>query len=153
MENLIRIADLKKSVSSSSLVRLSDNCFEIELSGKTLTIEVLSFDLDNKQLQIRNNHRVYDLTFKHSIDEILDSMGIKRTSDDKNTSIKAPMPGKVLEVVAKEGDHVQKGGPILILEAMKMENVLKAENDCVIRKVLITTQENVEKNQVLVELD
>lgn len=63
------------------------------------------------------------------------------------------MPGKVLELLAKEGDTLSKGDNILILEAMKMENVIKAEVDCVIKKIHISSQENVEKNQVLIELD
>ena len=63
------------------------------------------------------------------------------------------MPGKVIEVVVKEGDTVEKGSAILILEAMKMENVLKAESDCSIKKVHVSSSENVEKNQILVELD
>ena len=80
-------------------------------------------------------------------------MGIKRTFEAVNTDIKAPMPGKVLSVVVTEGDEVKKGDAILILEAMKMENVLKAEGDCIIKKVLVNKEESVEKNQVLIELD
>ena len=80
-------------------------------------------------------------------------MGIKRTFEALNTDIKAPMSGKVLSVVVAEGDEVKKGDAILILEAMKMENVLKAEGDCIIKKILINTEESVEKNQVLIELD
>ena len=80
-------------------------------------------------------------------------MGIKRTFEAVNTDVKAPMPGKVLSVVVSEGDEVKKGDAIIILEAMKMENVLKAEGDYTIKKVLVNTQESVEKNQILIELE
>jgi biotin carboxyl carrier protein len=80
-------------------------------------------------------------------------MGIKLAVESHNLDIKAPMPGKVIEVNVKEGDTILKGDAILILEAMKMENVLKAENDCTIKKVLVKSSESVEKNQILVELE
>jgi biotin carboxyl carrier protein len=80
-------------------------------------------------------------------------MGIKRSVDTINTDVKAPMPGKVIQILVKEGDSIEKGNGILILEAMKMENVLKAESDCVIKKILVKTGDSVEKNQILIELD
>ena len=80
-------------------------------------------------------------------------MGIKRTSEVLNKDIKAPMPGKVIDIIVKEGDKVEKGDAILILEAMKMENVLKADSSCSIKKVHVSSSDNVEKNQLLVELE
>ena len=80
-------------------------------------------------------------------------MGIKRSAEVVSKNIKAPMPGKVLEVLAKVGDKMMKGDNVLILEAMKMENVIKAEMDCIIKKIHIAKLENVEKNQILIELD
>jgi biotin carboxyl carrier protein len=104
-------------------------------------------------MTIRHRHTTYDLVFKNELDLVLDKMGIKRAVDNVSPDVKAPMPGKVIDVVVKEGDQISKGDAILILEAMKMENVLKAEADCSIKKVLVSSAENVEKNQVLVELN
>ncbi|MBL7899287.1 MAG: acetyl-CoA carboxylase biotin carboxyl carrier protein subunit [Crocinitomicaceae bacterium] len=146
----VSIADL----TSSGVVNvLGNNVYEIEREDSTLILEVLKVDLTEKSMTIRSNHRTYDLIFKDHLDLVLDKMGIKRTSELVNKNVKAPMPGKVLELLAKEGDTLSKGDNILILEAMKMENVIKAEVDCVIKKIHISSQENVEKNQVLIELD
>lgn len=146
----VSIADL----TSSGVVNvLGNNVYQIEREDSTLILEVLKVDLTEKSMTIRSNHRTYDLIFKDHLDLVLDKMGIKRTSELVNKNVKAPMPGKVLELLAKEGDTLSKGDNILILEAMKMENVIKAEVDCVIKKIHISSQENVEKNQVLIELD
>ena len=146
----VSIADL----TSSGVVNvLGNNVYQIEREDSTLILEVLKVDLTEKSMTIRSNHRTYDLIFKDHLDLVLDKMGIKRTSELVNKNVKAPMPGKVLELLAKEGDTLSKGDNILILEAMKMENVIKAEVECVIKKIHISSQENVEKNQVLIELD
>ena len=52
---------------------------------------------------------------------------------DKITEIKAPMPGLVLDILIKEGDEVMENQPLLILEAMKMENVIKAPNAALVK--------------------
>ncbi len=146
----VSIADL----TSTSVVNvLGNNVYQIDKEDSSLILEVLKVDLTEKSITVRSNHRTYDLIFKDQLDHVLDKMGIKRTSELVNKNVKAPMPGKVLELLAKEGDTLSKGDNILILEAMKMENVIKAEVDCVIKKIHISSQENVEKNQVLIELD
>lgn len=132
---------------------LGSNVYSFPAGSKDLVLEVIKVDLADKTMTIRTNHSVFDLVFKDDLDLVLDKMGIKRSSELINRNIKAPMPGKVLDVLAKEGDKLLKGDNILILEAMKMENVIKAETDCTIKKIHISKLENVEKNQVLIELD
>lgn len=66
--------------------------------------------------------------------------------------IRAPMPGLVVRVSVAEGDRVEAGQSVAIVEAMKMENDLKAENDGVVARVLVEAGEPVEKGAVLVEL-
>ena len=153
MENLIKTFDLNLESSDMQIEDLGKSVYKITTKTSSEIIEVLSIDHDTKSMTIRHNHNTHDLVFKNKLDLVLDSMGIKRAAENLNSDVKAPMPGKVLDIVVKEGDSIAKGDAILILEAMKMENVLKAENDCVIKKILIASSENVEKNQILVELD
>ncbi len=70
----------------------------------------------------------------------------------KAAQVRAPMPGMVLKVMVAEGDAVEKGTPLLILEAMKMENILKADADGVIEKVHVREGAAVEKGQLLISL-
>lgn len=153
MENLIHTNKFDLSQEAISVNDLGNNVYELNKGGIADIIEVLSVDIALKKMTIRHQHTTYDLVFKNELDLVLDKMGIKRAVDTINTDVKAPMPGKVIDVVVKEGDQVAKGDAILILEAMKMENVLKAEADCSVKKVLVKSTENVEKNQILVELN
>ena len=64
----------------------------------------------------------------------------------------APMPGMVLRLEVEEGDRVEEGQGVVIVEAMKMENELRAEAAGVVARVLVHEGQAVEKDQVLVEL-
>jgi biotin carboxyl carrier protein len=63
------------------------------------------------------------------------------------------MPGMVLRLHVNEGDKIKKGDPLLVLEAMKMENIIKAAGDGVVKKINISEKTAVEKNQVLIVMD
>jgi len=74
------------------------------------------------------------------------------TASHGGGSIRAPMPGLVVRVQVEPGQQVAAGAPLVVLEAMKMENQLKAPAAGVIRSVLTRAGEAVEKGKVLVEL-
>jgi biotin carboxyl carrier protein len=61
------------------------------------------------------------------------------------------MPGLVLSILVKEGDEVKKGDNLLVLEAMKMENIIKSPADVTIKFIKIKPSDKVEKNQVLIQ--
>lgn len=67
--------------------------------------------------------------------------------------LRAPMPGLVLRVLAEPGQTVSAGVGVVVLEAMKMENELRATVGSVVRTVKVKAGEVVEKGQVLVEFD
>jgi pyruvate carboxylase subunit B len=71
---------------------------------------------------------------------------------DRHLILKAPMPGLVLRVMAAVGESVPAGAPLVALEAMKMENELKAASAGVVSAVLVAPGQVVEKGQVLLEL-
>jgi biotin carboxyl carrier protein len=60
------------------------------------------------------------------------------------------MPGKIVKVFVKPGDLVREGDPLLIMEAMKMENEMRAASDVKIKEVLVKEGENVESGATLV---
>ncbi len=64
--------------------------------------------------------------------------------------LKAPMPGLVLQIEVAVGQHVKKGDGLAIIEAMKMENELRAHGPGIIREIKVRPGEPVEKNQVLI---
>ena len=67
--------------------------------------------------------------------------------------IKTAMPGRVVRTLVEAGQQVHKGTPVVVVEAMKMENELKAPKDGVVRRVAVSAGQLVESGAVLVELE
>lgn len=67
--------------------------------------------------------------------------------------IMSPMPGAIVEVLVKEGDTVVEGQQLCIIEAMKMQNILKAEVEGKVKKVLVRGGDSVAVDELLIELE
>lgn len=80
-------------------------------------------------------------------------MGFEIGATKKINEIKAPMPGLILSVDVKIGQEVKEDDSLLVLEAMKMENVLTSPRDGIIKYISITKGETVNKNQLLIEFE
>ncbi len=61
------------------------------------------------------------------------------------------MPGKITKILVKEGDVVKEGAPLLIMEAMKMENEMKSSGEATIKKILVKAGDNVETGATLIQ--
>jgi biotin carboxyl carrier protein len=112
-------------------------------------VEVVSFDANEKKAEIKINNNIYQVTAKDQFDILLDKLGLSNLNAAKVSDIKAPMPGLVLKVFVSEGTEVKKGDNLFILEAMKMENIIKAPADVVVKTVKIKPGDKVEKGQIL----
>jgi len=67
-------------------------------------------------------------------------------------SLRAPMPGKIIDVLVREGSNVLRGEPVLILEAMKMQNEIQSPVNGKIISILVKANMNVMKDDILVEI-
>ena len=133
------------------VAKLKDGVFHIVKNNQSYNAEIVSANKAEKSFAIKVNGVVYTLSVKDKYDELLEKMGIDPTAGSKVSELKAPMPGLVLNIIETAGKEVKKGDPLLVLEAMKMENVIKSPADGVIKKVSVETGNAVEKNEVLVE--
>jgi len=66
--------------------------------------------------------------------------------------IKSPMPGLIVKILKKVGDNVQMGEPILLLEAMKMENEIRASASGIVKSISAKENSSVEKGESLLEI-
>ena len=66
-------------------------------------------------------------------------------ASNKENDVKAPMPGRVLDVLVSAGEAVSAGDGLLVLEAMKMENIIKSTRQGTIKAISVMANENVEK--------
>ena len=127
--------------------------FHILMGGKRFQATVLDADYAAKRFRIRVNGSVYEVKIADRYDQLVEKLGLSRHVSTKVKDIKAPMPGMVLELNTAEGDRVEKGQPLLILEAMKMENVIKSPGEGIVKRICVQKGQAVDKNQLLLEMD
>ena len=148
---------------------LPNGSLEVLLEGKKVDVDVVKLD---NVLSIRVDGRVVDLTCEGSPPELgaiasghrsyvrVESerqraaeaaKSSKKGGNDKG--VRAPMPGRVVRVMVKPGDTVERGQALLVLEAMKMENEVKAKDTATVAEVHVAEGATVEANAKLVTLE
>ncbi|MEZ5172833.1 MAG: acetyl-CoA carboxylase biotin carboxyl carrier protein subunit [Bacteroidia bacterium] len=100
---------------------------------------------------LRVNGKRVVVNTKDKMALLLESMGLSNTTEQKVNQVKAPMPGLVLRILVEPGTQVSKGDPLLVLEAMKMENMIKSPGDATVSAIKAQLGQAVEKNQILIE--
>ena len=136
----------------ADVIEYSNGKFHILLNNRSYNAEILSHDKETKSFSILVGKSVINVQLKDRYDELLLQMGIDETSSKKVNNIVAPMPGMVLQVMVENNQEIKKGDAIVVLEAMKMENILKAPGDGIVKKIHVIKGDKVEKNQVMVNL-
>jgi len=122
-------------------------------NNKSYTVELVELNKADKIAEVKVNGHSYHLTMEDQFDQLLKQLGMDNLASNKILQIKAPMPGLVLNVLVTAGAQVKKGDSLLILEAMKMENMIKSPTDGVIKKIEIKQGDKVEKNQILINFE
>ena len=135
------------------IVPNGDQSYQILHLGKSYHADLLEVDHPNRKFTFRINGVKYDVQIADHYDRLIKQLGLHVGGGQKQNAVKAPMPGLVLNVMVEPGQEVSKGQALLILEAMKMENVIKAAADCKIKSVVAYKGMAVEKNALLMELE
>ena len=135
------------------IIEIKNNSFHIIKDHRSYKAEIIKADFGEKKFVISVNGNKYDLEVKDRFDELLHRLGFDKLDVNKINEIKAPMPGLVLNIMIKEGSKVKKGEPVLVLEAMKMENILKSPCDGIVKSCNVEKGKSVEKNEVLIRFE
>lgn len=156
---MVELSESKNSISVNGhnhhidFIKLESGHFHLICDNKSFDVELESINTDEKSLVLVLNGIRHEVKLKDKYDDLLERLGLDKTLAKKDSSVKAPMPGLVLDIVVTPGQHVEKDSPLIILEAMKMENVIKAQGPGVVKKIFINKGSTVEKNAVLIEYE
>jgi biotin carboxyl carrier protein len=155
MTNQVWNIDSKDTVSNGgSVVKWDDErFFTLTFKGKDFYGEILEEKSEDHCLKIKINHRVFEVKKKGELDELIAALGLDVPKVRKLKELQAPMPGRIVNIAVAVGDELNVGDEILSLEAMKMENVLKAEGVGTVKAILIEGNQVVEKGAVLIEFE
>jgi acetyl/propionyl-CoA carboxylase alpha subunit len=134
----------------ADVVEVKKGRFHILSNNRSYTAEIIEANIEQKIFTIKMNNHTYHLSVKDKFDELLHEMGFDESQSKRSGDIKAPMPGLVLNVMVSQGQQIKAGDALVVLEAMKMENVLKAQSDGLVKRVIVKKGDKVEKNQVMI---
>jgi biotin carboxyl carrier protein len=133
------------------LVKVSPTGFHILYKNKSYSAELVKNDSATKTMTLKINGQIHSVEVKDRYDLLLEKMGMSGSAAGKVNAVKAPMPGLIVQVNVSIGQTVKAGDPLLVLEAMKMENMIKASGDAQVKEIKIKKGDSVEKGQVLIE--
>lgn len=135
------------------MVHLEGDRHHLIIDNKSYDLEVVDYDLKEKNIQIKVNNQMTTVSVKTEMDLLLKKMGLNNHQNNVARDVGAPMPGLILDVVVNEGDEVKKGDKLLVLEAMKMENIIKSPGDGKIKSIAIAKGESVDSGQKLIHFE
>lgn len=122
----------------------------LRIGRQSWTID--SVDITPETVRFRMNGEPVQLGYQDEQALLLEKLGFRRVAASAAGTLKAPMPGRILAVHAAVGDTVAAGQRVAVLEAMKMENELRAPVDGVVAAVPVQAGQSVEKNTVIIEI-
>jgi len=144
-ENTIILVDDKKY--NQELYHLSGNTYLLKLNNKVY--EISADQIDHERFIISVDGRNFDTIIRTSLQEEALKLIELVTITRHKLEVKAPMPGMVLKIKKQAGDDVVQGDSVLILEAMKMENDLRAHISGKIKSINVKEGMAVEKGYSL----
>lgn len=125
----------------------NESYFSFLFKGVSFLIDVVGKDTEYTVFT-RNSFR----NVKIFNDEMLLHESLKRGGGLAGaTELRAGMPGKVIEIFVKEGDVVKENKPLLIMEAMKMENEMRSSNEVTIKEICVKQGDSVEAGAILIK--
>jgi pyruvate carboxylase subunit B len=133
--------------------------FESQLGGRRLLrigrqlYKIDDVTVNPHLIEFTVNGRWCRVNVRDERDILLDEMGFQAAAEVSEGKLKAPMPGKLIELMVEKGDDVGRGDPVAILEAMKMENELKAPIEGTISSIDVSEGDSLEKNELILEIE
>ena len=135
------------------LIETGNNLYHVIEGQQSYAIQIHQIDINQKQVHLTVNGNDYHLSIQDHFDQLVTNMGLDAQEDAFQSNINAPMPGLIVDILVEEGQSVEKGTPLLILEAMKMENMIKSEGTGTVKSIEIKKGDSVEKGQLLLEME
>jgi biotin carboxyl carrier protein len=136
----------------------SESIISLRINGNNYIAKVeKNMDPENNHtdtvFHVDINSEAFDVICKSELDVLTEKFSGGKSDSKFKNDVHSPMPGAIVKLNVKEGDLVNKGDVLLVLEAMKMENEIKAVRDCRVKKIFIEEKSAVDKGQILIKLD
>ena len=158
-------------MSKQFTLTIEGTVYEVEIEGETVMVNGCPFTvtLDGNRAKVNGTSyevelqsdqaTVNGIAYAFQVQEKKERPGaeapprVVRTAAEEAGAVMAIMPGKIMRVLVKEGDEVQEGDVVCVLEAMKMENELRVGKSGVVKEVTVEPGSDVEMGEVLVVVE
>ncbi|WP_411031553.1 biotin/lipoyl-containing protein [Spongiimicrobium sp. 3-5] len=140
-------------VSKTDVFNTAPNKYHILKDNKPYNVEIIHSDFNSKRYTVNVNGNLYTVNLQDELDQLIKEMGFEIGTSKDVGSIEAPMPGLILDVAVDKKQQVKEGDTLLILEAMKMENIITSPRDGIIKSIAVSKGEAVVKKQLLIAFE
>jgi len=140
-------------VDSLDSIMVNENTLHVLDKNSAFDVEIIHSNFLNKTISFSINGNIYDVKLEDKYDQQIKKMGLLAVTTQKLNEVKAPMPGLIVDVLGEVGQEVIEGTPLLVLSAMKMENVILAQGEGKIKSIEVKKDDAVEKGQLIIEME
>tara|TARA_R110002049_G_scaffold266984_3_gene443258 strand:+ start:9225 stop:9704 length:480 start_codon:yes stop_codon:yes gene_type:complete len=141
-----------QEIAELDIVQNTTDEFHILQKNKKYSVKLLQADDLTKKLTLEVNGNKYTISIADEYDQMVKQMGILAVNTQQQKDINAPMPGLILDILVTVGQEIKEGDQMLVLSAMKMENIITAPSDGIVKIIEIQKDDVVEKGQLLIEI-
>ncbi len=139
-----------EEISEIPLQRINDHQFYLLHKNRNFSFQLLSINLELNLVELKFNNRILQIQITGPVQQLIQTLGYHSNKAKHSDALLAPMPGVVLDILTSCGSQIEKGDPLIVLEAMKMENILRASHSGVIKEIFVVKGDKVEKNKILI---
>ena len=136
---------------STEVSQINDNAYLLRFNNKVFEITAHKLDKDKYGVVIDGSY--FEALVRTQLQERAFELQKNKNISSKKVNIRAPMPGLLLKLKINIGDKIKAGEPLLLLEAMKMENEIRSPIDGVVQKILFKEGQSVEKNSIILTFE
>lgn len=162
---------INKRVANIELISKDGNKVQIDIDGVVYDVDIVM--TENGVCSLLHNGKSYNAELirseqgkKYKVNTHFSSFDVdivdnqskflrmrKKDDSSQDDKIISPMPGKVVKLLVSEGDEVNAGDNVVVIEAMKMQSNYKVNSDCIIKEILVKEGDTVNSDQILIKLD
>ncbi len=135
----------------AEISQINNNAFLLRYNNKVF--EITAHKLEKEKYGILIDGCYFDVLVRTQLQENANDLQKNKNISAKKLNIKAPMPGLLLKLKKNIGDSVKAGEPLLILEAMKMENEIRSPANGIVKEILFKEGQSVEKNSIILTFE
>ncbi len=129
-----------------------DNNYRFLYNEKVYSVKLLNFDSNTKTYTIKIDGHIITVQKENELDALIKQLGYDKPPKKIIKEITSPMPGLVKSILIQVGDVIVEGQNLFVLEAMKMENIIKSQGEGVVSSIPVSVGDKIDKGAILAKL-